>query len=187
MNVYCCCCCLFFFSSDLNVTAFFSSSHQSTPIKVERNATGEKDVIRPVKRRKLVSASAIIGFDCDLCAKIFVTKRNLNLHKKRHLNKPKIECEICGKQYASKCALNEHLIRHNPHEYIRYRCDQPKCNGKFYYKWRYDAHKKLQHFKNPDNFRCEFCNRSLATTFSLSRHLKKCPENKYQLENRHTF
>lgn len=170
--------------SDLNATTFdfcALSSHQSTPVNVKTKAT------RPDKRRKLASVSAVHGYECDLCQNIFTSKSKVNIHKKRHLNRPKIECEICGKLYASIIAVNEHMIKHKPHEYIRFRCDQPKCNVKFYYKWRHDAHKKLIHCKNPNEFRCEFCHRSLACASSLKRHRLTCPKYKCQLVDRNTI
>lgn len=141
---------------------------------------------RPNMTRKLVTVSAIIGFDCDLCGRIFALKRTLNVHKKSHLNKPRYDCEICCRQFASKCAVNEHMIRHKPDK-IRYRCDQPNCNRKFYHKWRYDTHKKLQHFKKAGDFRCNFCKRSLASAFSLKRHILKCTAYKCEVENHHSI
>lgn len=159
--------------------------NQSTPLKVNNNETGKVPVIRSnIKRRKLISSSAIIGFECDLCGKISVSKRSLNLHKKRHLNKPKFECEICGKKYASKCAVNEHMIRHKPDEYIRYRCNEPKCNMKFYHKWRLDAHQEYKHHKNTYDFRCDFCERFLANAFSLKRHTLTCAAYERIIESR---
>lgn len=155
-------------------------------MKVNSSGISESTPVRSNVKRKLVSISAITGFECDLCGKILALKRTLNVHKKCHINKPMYECEICCKKYASKGALKEHMIRHCPDEHIRYRCDQPKCNRKFYHKWRLNAHQNSQHFKNTPESRCDFCNQLLANTFSLKRHRLTCAAYKNQSNSRYS-
>ena len=40
---------------------------------------------------------------CDMCAKMFPSKRSLNTHKQGTHNKIKVDCDICGANVSSHC------------------------------------------------------------------------------------
>ena len=61
------------------------------------------------------------AFKCDVCLKLFSTKRELELHYRTHTGEKPFACKICDK----KCALKSDLVKHQ----ATHRDDRPfKCS-----------------------------------------------------------
>ena len=52
-------------------------------------------------------------FHCDHCKKIFSHKKNLNLHKRRHLEQRPFPCTECEKSFIVGKDLRAHQCIHN--------------------------------------------------------------------------
>ena len=51
-------------------------------------------------------------FQCSVCQKCFVNKRNLERHNSVHSGREKIMCKFCGRGFSTKSNLTKHLILH---------------------------------------------------------------------------
>jgi KRAB domain-containing zinc finger protein len=60
------------------------------------------DFIFRKKRRKNV------GFNCDLCRKVFSSKQSLSNHLLLHNDERRFGCDVCDKKFVSSGALHNH-------------------------------------------------------------------------------
>ena len=65
-------------------------------------------------------------FKCDLCGKILSDRRCLELHHRRHLEKPEKThcCDICGKGFSTNSVLNKHKLIHLSEEEKHFPCSE---------------------------------------------------------------
>ena len=65
-------------------------------------------------------------FKCDLCDKALSDRRCLELHRRRHLEKPEKSycCDICGKGFSTNSVLNKHKLIHLPEEEKHFSCSE---------------------------------------------------------------
>ena len=57
---------------------------------------------------------------CDVCLKLFSTKRELKRHYRTHTGEKPFACQICDKKYSQKHALTRHQATHRDGKPFKY-------------------------------------------------------------------
>ncbi len=131
------------------------------------------------------------------CDKVFVKKRQLVAHlKKHHIGtwtefyvdsdkqiKEAIEnfeinsdtektlfCTLCKKSFTRKDSFVDHVRRHNSEKY--YKCSVSGCNESFLYRIQLSNHKVKQHGQVRP-FKCSYCGRAYFAQHCLTSHINK--------------
>lgn len=102
-------------------------------------------------------------FTCDICGKVFSTKKLLKKHLIRHNEKPTISCEVCGKLFRFKYELTGHARSHSG---PTFQCDI--CSKMFIHKSHLNAHKK-RHLEQFIAF-CDICNKGFISQNECTSH-----------------
>ena len=53
------------------------------------------------------------AFKCDVCLKLFSTKRELKLHYRTHTGEKPFACQVCDKKFSQKINLVRHQATHS--------------------------------------------------------------------------
>ena len=153
-----------------------SSRTKRMPRKLKVNLKGKKKPGEKMKINKIKKGN----FDCDLCAKVFLSKNGLKLHlQKFHIRKEarKFKCEKCCFTTNYRGALKTHI--EGIHEkIIRFECHY--CEKKFYLKHQIQLHltsthiKPKQFFDETRPYQCTFanCAKFFPLKIELQRHFK---------------
>ncbi|XP_055374529.1 gastrula zinc finger protein xFG20-1-like [Condylostylus longicornis] len=105
---------------------------------------------------------------CNICTKLFISEKSLNLHiKNLHIKNRPFACtfEHCEKRFVNEIALKSHAIRHTSPR--QYKCET--CNKSFIYQHRLEEHIKIYHV-NGRIFKCETCEKRFFDKHTLERH-----------------
>jgi len=79
----------------------------------------------------LIVYSSFSKFACDTCGNSFLSKLNLEIHKRKaHLNDYRYCCEQCGKRYVCHGELNQHIKTHTKSN-SKFQCEFPGCQMSF--------------------------------------------------------
>lgn len=120
------------------------------------------------------------NFVCDICAKSFSSKCNLQSHMVHHLpaTSPRVQCPICQLWYKNTDTLRTHMHRHRDQR--RHVCDtcQKECTTRS----ALAAHVRYVHLK-VQQFECNICQKQFRRRLELIEHkarhtgetLYKCP------------
>ncbi|XP_037050886.1 zinc finger protein 25-like [Bradysia coprophila] len=118
---------------------------------------------------------------CQFCAKLFHSDREVKLHEKRHLNVRSYVCNLCGKGFNSKSTLNSHLKskvhnanykpkkqhpKDNQPNHKTYRCDQCVPSTIFASSEERTNHRNAMH----KIYECDVCKNLFLTLESLDSH-----------------
>lgn len=118
---------------------------------------------------------------CQFCAKLFYSDREVKTHEKKHLNARSYVCNLCGKGFNSKSTLNAHLKSkaHNAnfkpkkqypkssqHNKKTYRCDQCVPSTVYATSEERTNHRNAMH----KIYECDVCKNSFLTLESLDGH-----------------
>ena len=104
---------------------------------------------------------------CDVCGKGFAQKQNMVDHKRVHSDKMEYNCHTCGQQFKWKLQLERHMMDHTG---VRpYPCDQ--CNLSFKCSNGLKSHKLSVH-SDMKHFVCQHCGSGFSTSSGVSRHQK---------------
>jgi len=98
------------------------------------------------------------AFICDVCGKNFALKRNLQEHKKLHLDQ-EFKCKECPSIFKTERSIKQHQI--NVHTKEQYLCDQ--CPKTFTCKGSLKQHVKT-HDVGVKTMKCDYC----ESTFKLT-------------------
>lgn len=106
-------------------------------------------------------------FLCDMCSKQFDTKKLLKNHMKCHKERELVYCSVCAKPFLRKENLNRHMLRHNNK---RFYCT--KCSASYAQPYALKVH-MLAHDGILLN-KCDACHRSFQTSNLLKKHKHEC-------------
>lgn len=104
---------------------------------------------------------------CNVCLKMFLTRRLLNIHVRSH---NKFECDICGYKSAHKFHLQDHFETHlNPNAFQCKICDSKLGN-----RTSFNHHIRFMHkeVKNFEKHSCEVCHKEFKKKENLYHHKK---------------
>ncbi|KNC32011.1 Transcription factor grauzone [Lucilia cuprina] len=110
-------------------------------------------------------------FKCTECAKVFATRRGLEMHLEIHQTRErKFNCDECGKSYFKLHVFERHKLSHVPESERHYNCSQ--CDKKFASDYLRRQHEDLTHEKKYDKI-CDICGKSFRHRFSFARHMEE--------------
>ncbi|XP_037820597.1 transcription factor grauzone-like [Lucilia sericata] len=110
-------------------------------------------------------------FKCTECAKVFATRRGLEIHLEIHQTRErKFNCNECGKSYFKLHVFERHKLSHVPESERHYNCSQ--CDKKFASDYLRRQHEDLTHEKKYDKI-CDICGKSFRHRFSFIRHMEE--------------
>jgi len=108
------------------------------------------------------------GLRCKDCGQVFLTARNLQMHKVRaHNKRMPFRCGVCGVRFEDRASVVQHLSTHNANEYI-FRCDT--CGKRFGNEEKLRKHEQ----KHQDMWhKCIDCNKTFGSEVTLAYHIEQ--------------
>ncbi|XP_053716137.1 zinc finger protein 260-like [Synchiropus splendidus] len=106
------------------------------------------------------------SFLCDVCCKMFLTSKQLQIHMRQHTNEKPYQCSKCGKDFATRGALTVHMRVHTGEK--PYPC--PYCGCAFKRKSNLDEHVTVHSGIKP--FVCGICGKACARKTHLTVHMR---------------
>ncbi|XP_026178241.1 zinc finger protein 37-like [Mastacembelus armatus] len=103
---------------------------------------------------------------CDVCCKMFLTSRQLQIHMRTHTQEKPYHCGECGKGFSTKGHLTIHMRVHTGE--TPYRC--PDCGWAFKRKVHLDNHVTIHSGVKP--FVCGICGKACARKTYLIVHMR---------------
>uniref|UniRef100_A0A3Q3WCL0 C2H2-type domain-containing protein n=1 Tax=Mola mola TaxID=94237 RepID=A0A3Q3WCL0_MOLML len=103
---------------------------------------------------------------CDVCCKMFLTSKQLQIHLRTHTNEKPYHCGECGKGFTTKGPLTIHMRVHTGE--TPYRC--PDCGWSFKRKCHLDNHMRVHSGNKP--FVCGICGKACARKTYLTVHMR---------------
>ena len=105
---------------------------------------------------------------CKDCGQIFLTARNMQMHKVRvHNKRMPFRCGVCGVRFEDRTSVVQHLSTHNANEYI-FRCDT--CGKRFGNEEKLRRHEQ----KHQDMWhKCNECKKSFGSEVTLAYHIEQ--------------
>lgn len=105
---------------------------------------------------------------CRDCGQVFLTARNMQMHKVRvHNKRMPFRCGVCGLRFEDRNTVVQHITTHNANEKI-FRCD--KCGKRFGSEeklWKHEEkHKDMFH-------KCSQCNKNFGSEVTLGYHIEQ--------------
>ena len=121
----------------------------------------------PVLKKKVAHFAK--GYQCKICEKVSVGKRNLDTHMSTHETyidnrNPDWSCSICGKIFSAKHLLQRHTSQ--IHKEVKIKCEL--CAGD-YKKSEMKVHRKSH---GPKCFKCKICNFKCSVNTQVKQHMK---------------
>ncbi|XP_053683701.1 transcription factor grauzone-like [Sabethes cyaneus] len=107
-------------------------------------------------------------FICDICARVYRTKRCLETHVKGHLGtrqEDKVQCTVCAVWFTNKYQLTKHMNR--IHILPEQMLECTLCGKQLRNREALNGHMHRAHTEN--RFECEFC----AKTFKRPHHMRE--------------
>lgn len=165
---------------------YLSSKYDLKPLSVnlERLSDIKTQVQTGSKRKRnddaTVREQEILKLKCDLCAKSFRNRGQLENHMSRHLNNDDdvFSCHVCLRMFQRRDSLLAHIRRTHDMYAGHLRCDLCMCEKgttkMFRLKAKLETHMMVEHLgvrkcsKGSKYFQCSDC----STTYSLFRDLQ---------------
>ena len=111
---------------------------------------------------------------CNHCGECFQFKSQYDSHVHKHLKNPSFQCMSngCGKWFKWKGELNAHLVIHSGEIF---KCEEEGCNYSTNDPRNLRAH--LRSHSDEEPFKCIYCGEGHRYEEQKKRHIKKCPLN----------
>ena len=107
------------------------------------------------------------AFKCNVCLKLFSTKRELKRHYRTHTGEKPFACQICDKKFAQKETLTRHQVTHRDDRPFKCTiCPEGKC-----FKTK-DGLRNHMLFHYEPKFSCIYCHHKSYTRCNLKAHEK---------------
>ncbi|KAK5875441.1 hypothetical protein CesoFtcFv8_026525 [Champsocephalus esox] len=103
---------------------------------------------------------------CDVCCKMFLTSKELQIHMRTHSNEKPYHCGECLKGFSTKGSLTIHMRVHTGE--TPYSC--PDCGWSFKRKINLDNHATVHSGAKP--FVCTICGKACARKTYLTVHMR---------------
>lgn len=103
-------------------------------------------------------------FPCDLCGRMFGTRRNAEEHRRIHTNERPYVCDLCGKSFKQKASLYVHNRSHM--DVFPFKCSY--CDQYFRTKPPMLVHITKHTGEKP--YACDICGRRFRIKYELKRH-----------------
>ena len=115
---------------------------------------------------------------CKDCGQVFLTARNMQMHKVRvHNKRMPFRCGVCGVRFEDRTSVVQHLSTHNANEYI-FRCDT--CGKRFGNEEKLRKHEQ----KHQDMWhKCIECHKSFGSEVTLAYHIDQVHNRRDRQEN----
>jgi len=101
---------------------------------------------------------------CDFCELRFVSKSQLEIHKRSHTGEKPWICDSCGRGFTTKQNMLDHTRLHN--DSMDYQCNV--CSQRF--KWKQSLERHLMDHTGIRPFPCIQCKLTFKTSNSLKKH-----------------
>lgn len=115
----------------------------------------------PVKKKRIQKSH----FECEICQKMFYSKRHVEDHIKTHTGEKPHTCDKCNKSFSQQSNFKRHLLVHTGER--RFSCHI--CPKKFTYKEHYMAHVCIHTGERPHV--CETCGRGFTRKQYMKAHM----------------
>ncbi|KAB7498104.1 Zinc finger protein 26 [Armadillidium nasatum] len=115
-------------------------------------------VLTNVKRHVMFRHTREKPFECYVCSKKFVLKRDLQTHSRTHTGEKPYECSKCFKKFTTKGGLRYHLQNNNN-----------ECNKIFADKYTLDRHLRIHSGVKP--YECSVCGKKFLEKTHLKQHM----------------
>lgn len=104
-------------------------------------------------------------FNCQFCAKVFLSIGPLNVHTRTHTGERPHACQICGIRFAQKVSMQKHIMSKHIVE-PQFKCKM--CGKAFKGKYSLTLHEQL-HTTLP--LACEVCGKAFGHKSALKKHM----------------
>ncbi|XP_015113127.1 zinc finger protein OZF isoform X1 [Diachasma alloeum] len=106
----------------------------------------------------------IKNFPCDICNRMFATKRNVEDHRRIHTGERPYICNVCGKTFKQKASLFVHNRTHS--DVFPFKCNY--CDQVFRTRPALMVHVTKHTGEKPHL--CDVCGRAFRIKYELKRH-----------------
>lgn len=137
------------------------------------------------------------SYGCDICSKVFASKRYLSVHimsrhtqlktylcdtcgegfpvqyslqdhvKRKHMVHGH-DCHLCGMKFVTSAALNDHFVARHTDE-RRFTCEFSGCGKMFKWRSSFKSHRRVH---SNDKYECSVCLKRFSFKGNLQNHLK---------------